>query len=59
MCRHVAVRLAEGEDVHEKATPEYVEKVLGPQTQRWRAGIRRTVRKTLTITLTIMRKVLT
>ncbi|HKQ67701.1 MAG TPA: endopeptidase La, partial [Polyangiaceae bacterium] len=31
MCRHVAVRLAEGEDVHEKATSELVEKVLGPQ----------------------------
>ena len=31
MCRHVAVRLAEGEDVRETMTPELVEKVLGPQ----------------------------
>lgn len=31
MCRHVAVRLAEGEDVRETVTPELVEKVLGPQ----------------------------
>jgi ATP-dependent Lon protease len=31
MCRHVAVRLAEGEDVREQATAELVEKVLGPQ----------------------------
>jgi ATP-dependent Lon protease len=30
VCRSIAVRLAEGEDVHEKATPELVEKVLGP-----------------------------
>jgi ATP-dependent Lon protease len=30
MCRHVAVRLAEGEDVHEVVRPEFVEKVLGP-----------------------------
>ncbi len=29
MCRHVAVRLVEGEDVQEKVTPELVEKVLG------------------------------
>ncbi|HEX7664036.1 MAG TPA: S16 family serine protease, partial [Polyangiaceae bacterium] len=29
VCRAVAVRLAEGEDVHEKATPETVEKMLG------------------------------
>jgi ATP-dependent Lon protease len=34
MCRHVAVRLAEGEDVHETVTPELVEKVLGPQKYR-------------------------
>jgi ATP-dependent Lon protease len=30
VCRSIAVRLAEGEDVHEKATAELVEKVLGP-----------------------------
>ncbi len=31
MCRHVAVRVAEGENVlHEQVTPELVEKVLGP-----------------------------
>jgi ATP-dependent Lon protease len=30
MCRYIAVRLAEGEDVHEKVTPALVEKVLGP-----------------------------
>jgi ATP-dependent Lon protease len=30
VCRAVAVRLAEGEDVEQIATPEYVEKVLGP-----------------------------
>ena len=30
VCRAIAMRLAEGEDVHEKATPELVEKVLGP-----------------------------
>jgi ATP-dependent Lon protease len=30
VCRHVAMRLAEGEDVHVKATPEFVESVLGP-----------------------------
>ncbi len=30
VCRHVAVRLAEGEDVREQATPELIEKVLGP-----------------------------
>jgi ATP-dependent Lon protease len=29
VCRAIAMRLAEGEDVHEKATPELVEKVLG------------------------------
>ncbi|WP_394850212.1 endopeptidase La [Pendulispora brunnea] len=29
VCRHVAMRLAEGEDVHEVATTEMVEKVLG------------------------------
>ena len=29
ICRHVAVRLAEGEDVEQLAGPEYVEKVLG------------------------------
>ncbi|MEO8797809.1 MAG: endopeptidase La, partial [Polyangiaceae bacterium] len=29
VCRVVAVRLAEGEDVHEAATPETVEKMLG------------------------------
>jgi ATP-dependent Lon protease len=30
-CRHVAMRLAEGEDVREKASAEFVAKVLGPQ----------------------------
>ena len=30
ICRHAAMRLAEGEDVHLKATPELVESVLGP-----------------------------
>jgi ATP-dependent Lon protease len=30
LCRHVAVRLAEGEDVHERVTAALVEKVLGP-----------------------------
>ena len=30
VCRHVAMRLAEGEDVHLKATPQLVETVLGP-----------------------------
>ncbi len=30
VCRHAAMRLAEGEDIHLKATPELVEKVLGP-----------------------------
>jgi ATP-dependent Lon protease len=30
VCRHVAMRLAEGEDVHEVATPELVMKALGP-----------------------------
>ncbi len=30
VCRDVAVRMAEGEDVAQKGTPEYVEKVLGP-----------------------------
>jgi ATP-dependent Lon protease len=30
LCRHAAMRLAEGEDVHLVATPEFVEKVLGP-----------------------------
>jgi ATP-dependent Lon protease len=30
VCRHVAVRLAEGEDVAQLADPGYVEKVLGP-----------------------------
>ena len=34
MCRHVAVRLAEGEDVHEVVVPELVEKVLGPHKSR-------------------------
>jgi len=29
VCRAVAMRLAEGEDVHERVTPELVEKVLG------------------------------
>jgi len=29
ICRHVAVRMAEGEDVQQIATPEYVEEVLG------------------------------
>jgi ATP-dependent Lon protease len=30
VCRAVAVRMAEGEDVEQTATPEYVEQVLGP-----------------------------
>jgi ATP-dependent Lon protease len=30
VCRHAAMRLAEGEDIHLKVTPELVEKVLGP-----------------------------
>jgi ATP-dependent Lon protease len=30
VCRHVAMRLAEGEDVHVKATPEVIETILGP-----------------------------
>jgi ATP-dependent Lon protease len=30
VCRSVAMRLAEGEDVRERTTPEMVEKVLGP-----------------------------
>ncbi|CAN5814553.1 endopeptidase La [soil metagenome] len=30
VCRAVAMRLASGEDVHEKATREFVEQVLGP-----------------------------
>src|SRR5580704_15942961 len=30
VCRHAAMRLAEGEDIHLKATPELVESVLGP-----------------------------
>jgi ATP-dependent Lon protease len=30
VCRHAAMRLAEGEDVHLKATPELIEKILGP-----------------------------
>jgi ATP-dependent Lon protease len=30
VCRAVAVRLAEGEDVQQIADPEYIEKVLGP-----------------------------
>jgi len=30
VCRHAAMRLAEGEDIHLKASPELVEKVLGP-----------------------------
>ncbi len=30
VCRAIAMRLAEGEDVHEKATAELVEKLLGP-----------------------------
>nr|QDA77061.1 Lon protease 2 [Jahnella sp. MSr9139] len=34
MCRATAVKVAEGEDVHEVATPEHVEKVLGPHKHR-------------------------
>ena len=30
VCRAIAMRIAEGEDVHEKATPELIEKLLGP-----------------------------
>jgi ATP-dependent Lon protease len=30
-CRYVAVRLAEGEDVHEQVTPALIERVLGPE----------------------------
>jgi ATP-dependent Lon protease len=29
VCRHVTMKIAEGEDVHLKATPELVEKILG------------------------------
>ncbi|MGH7281939.1 MAG: endopeptidase La, partial [Polyangiaceae bacterium] len=29
VCRHIAMRVAEGEDVHETATPEIIEKILG------------------------------
>ncbi len=29
VCRHVTMRIAEGEDVHIKATPELIEKILG------------------------------
>jgi ATP-dependent Lon protease len=31
MCRHLAVRIAEGEDAHDTVTPALVEKVLGAQ----------------------------
>jgi len=34
VCRATAVKLAEGEDIHEVATPEHVEKVLGPHKHR-------------------------
>ncbi len=34
VCRSTAVRLAEGNDVHEVATPEHVEMVLGPYKHR-------------------------
>jgi ATP-dependent Lon protease len=34
MCRATAVKVAEGQDVHERATPEHVEGVLGPQKYR-------------------------
>ncbi|MBL8610979.1 MAG: endopeptidase La [Myxococcales bacterium] len=30
VCRNVAMRIAEGEDVHETTTPELVQKILGP-----------------------------
>ncbi|HSN98386.1 MAG TPA: endopeptidase La [Candidatus Nanopelagicales bacterium] len=34
MCRATAVKVAEGEDVHEVASPEHVERVLGPHKYR-------------------------
>jgi ATP-dependent Lon protease len=34
MCRSTAVKVAEGVDAHERATPEHVEQVLGPQKYR-------------------------
>jgi len=34
VCRATAVKLAEGTDVHETATPEHVEAVLGPHKHR-------------------------
>jgi ATP-dependent Lon protease len=34
MCRATAVKVAEGVDAHERATPEHVEQVLGPQKYR-------------------------
>ncbi|MCK6589445.1 MAG: endopeptidase La, partial [Polyangiaceae bacterium] len=34
MCRATAVKVAEGVDVHERATPEHVEQVLGPHKHR-------------------------
>ena len=34
VCRSTAVKIAEGSDIHESATPEHVEKVLGPHKHR-------------------------
>jgi ATP-dependent Lon protease len=34
VCRASAVKLAEGQDVHEAATPEHIETVLGPHKHR-------------------------
>jgi ATP-dependent Lon protease len=34
VCRHISVRLAEGEDVREVVTPEFCETVLGPPQHR-------------------------
>jgi ATP-dependent Lon protease len=34
VCRSTAVKLAEGVDIHEAATPEHIEKVLGPHKHR-------------------------
>src|SRR6185436_10100687 len=34
VCRSTAVKVAEGQDVHEVATPEHIELVLGPHKYR-------------------------
>jgi ATP-dependent Lon protease len=41
LCRAVAVRVAEGEDVHVKADREFVEKILGPAKYRPEVAERR------------------